>query len=125
MSDDTPEFKQAQSNHALKVKVNRRLAEMTGLTPNQIRQRMHGNSVEFLRQVGQSGAESNGRLVVPERPTTKHSAPQILPPRPLSETNREPAVVVPPNSKTDKKVIITDNGTANYYLVPAEFAGAV
>lgn len=125
MSDDTPEYKQAQSNHALKVKVDRRLAEMTGLTPNQIRQRMHGSSVEFLRQVGQSGGVGSSRLNVPERPSTKHSTPQILPPRPLSETNKEPAVVVPPNSKTDKKIIIVDNSVANFYLVPAEFAGSV
>lgn len=89
MSDDSPEYANAQKSHALEIKVERKLTKMTGLTPNQIRQRMNGNAVAFLQQTGQRGASLREALDVPDKPSVRHSPPQILPPRPFSETNPE------------------------------------
>lgn len=95
MSDDsTADQQRAQSNHALEIKMERKVTKDTGLNRNQIRQALHKRAGDFVEQVNAKPVRQKETDVESTR-ETKHSRPQILPALPFSVTNKSLPAVSP------------------------------
>lgn len=124
-SPDTDGFKAAQSHHADEIKTSRALAKATGIPLQFLRNRLRdAGRDEAKRQVAPAPTVSLSEANTPPLPSVPDGHGNFVPPSftPVVETPTTPAI---PGPVAQKKVIIIDNGTANYYNIAATFVAAV
>lgn len=123
-SPDTEGFKQAQSRHADFIKTTRVMSQVTGLPLNELRARLRdAGTTEAQRQ-----ADKNPSTVPVSRDLPPLAPPvgQSFSPPAFSSPQRLP-IATPAGSGpiAQKKVVLVDNGTANFYNIAATFIAAV
>lgn len=129
MSDQSkPDFAAAQARHATDIAFDRKLSNETGLSRGQIRRNLRSleafQKSVFTKQDERAKAMP-GRNPAPQITTT--AQPNFYP-KAITTRQQVPEAGNAGKSgseKDDKQIIIDDNGTANYYNIPAEFVSAV
>lgn len=97
---------------------------MTGLTPNQVRSQLRNVEIGVNAPVAPAAPPPVFQTLPKFKPGPTQD--QGFEPRPFALQVPLPATRGNGGAPvTQKQVIIVDNGTANYYNIPADFVGAV
>lgn len=124
MPDESkPEFKAAQSRHGEFIKFTRQVSRMTGLTPNQVRSQLRNVEIGVNAPVAPAAPPPVFQTLPEFKPGPTQD--QGFEPRPFALQVPLPATRPADAPSEQKQVIIVDNGTPNYYNIPADFVGAV
>lgn len=114
------------SGHSDFIRTSRALAHITNESPNQIRVAMRRFIKQQTAAQAQAAKDENGTVPV-SRNLPPADGAMSTSPRPFTppDNSRAGAGAPPSGAGGDKQVIINDNGTLNYYIIPATFVSAV